>query len=58
MTEVYIGKVKSIRFDFNKQGDPDGYFPKAMCEPQFHSDLYFAILDEPNTKQTDSSSLK
>ena len=53
MTEVFIGKVKSKEFDYDKPGNWDGYSPDALCKPQHHSSLFWDILRESNAKQTD-----
>ena len=58
ITFVYIGKVKSDRFNYDVAGDWNGYSPERLCELQFMHELYFDIVGDvidkkPNTKQTD-----
>ena len=58
VTEVYIGKVKSAKFDFDVKGDWNGYKPEPLCDLQFCNKLYWDIVSDvnnkkPNTKQTD-----
>ena len=58
ITEVYIGNVKSDKFDYDVAGDWNGYAPEPLCELQFMYVLYWDIVHyviekRPNTKQTD-----
>ena len=31
ITDTYIGKVKSVEFDYDVAGNWNGYFPEAIC---------------------------
>jgi len=58
VTEVYIGKVKSEKFDFDAKGDWSGYTPEPLCDLFFCNKLYWDIVSavngqNPKTKQTD-----
>ncbi|MBQ3342850.1 MAG: hypothetical protein IJG84_13195 [Kiritimatiellae bacterium] len=58
--DVFIGMVKSDKFDFDVPGNYNGYMPDPAYEidrpwPTYpgERDLYWAILDEPNVKKLD-----
>ena len=61
-TDVYVGLVKSDKFDYDKPGDPNSYSPDFALESlrpankpylSGERDLYWKILRHPNVKQTD-----
>ena len=50
--------VRSEGFDFDTDGDPNGYSPRSLSEWKYSSDLFFDIVravtdGSPNAKQTD-----
>ena len=55
LTEVFIGKVKSEKFDFDKQGKWSGYYPEIIeNSSKYDSELFWDIIGEkPKTKQVD-----
>ncbi|MEA4937377.1 MAG: hypothetical protein VB102_12185 [Paludibacter sp.] len=54
ITEVYIGSLKSEKFDYNKIGeDPDnGTYPEVIGKSTYDSDLFWDIIKE-NSKKSD-----
>ena len=61
-TDVYIGLVKSEKFDYDKEGNYNGYSPSHAL-PSLHPskkpalagerDIFWDILGHPQSKKTD-----
>jgi len=44
ITEVFIGEVKSEKFDFDEQGNWHGYYPKTITGSVYDSELFWDII--------------
>ena len=56
VTEVFIGEVKSEKFDYNKQGrNGHAYYPEVITKSEYDSELFWDIIreDKEQIKQTD-----
>jgi hypothetical protein len=47
ITEVYIGNLKSKKFDYDKIGeDPEGTYPEIIGKSTYDSELFWDIMKE------------
>lgn len=51
LTEVYIGEVKSEKFDYDEQGE-HAYCPEIITNFEYDHDLFWDIIEESD-KQID-----
>jgi len=55
VTEVFIGNVKSAKFDYYEQENWHGYYPEVITESGYDSELFWDIIreDRQRIKQVD-----
>jgi len=53
ITEVFIGNVKSEKFDYYKEGDWSGYYPEVISKSTFDRELFSDIAAEKESKTVD-----
>ena len=53
ITEVFIGNVRSEKFDYDIEGNVNGYYPEVVGKSTFDSELFFDIMRENGSKRVD-----
>lgn len=53
ITEVFIGDVKSKKFDYDVEGSWNGYYPEAISKSTFDRELFSDIAAENGSKTVD-----